>query len=70
MRVYHRYEWMYVYCFVRPSTADTCWLLLPRVDSEVFSLALDLFRREVGAGEEKRVLLVLDQAGFHTGKGV
>ena len=70
VRVYHRYEWMYVYCFVRPSTGDTCWLLLPRVDSEVFSLALDLFAREVGAGEDKRVLLVLDRAGFHTGKGV
>ncbi len=68
--VYHRYEWMYVYCFVRPSTGDTYWLLLPRVDSEVFSLALDLFAREVGASEDKRVLLMLDRAGFHTGKGV
>jgi len=70
VRVYHRYQWMYVYCFVRPTTGDTCWLLLPRVDSDVFSLALDLFRREVGTGEDKRVLLVLDRAGFHTGKGV
>lgn len=45
-------------------------MLLPRVDSEVYSLALDLFAREVGAGQDKRVLLVLDRAGYHTGKGV
>ncbi len=70
VRVYHRYEWMYVYCFVRPSTGESYWLLLPRVDSEVFSLSLDLFAREVGAGEGKQVILVLDRAGFHTGKDV
>lgn len=70
VRVYHRYQRMYVYCFARPTTGDTCWLLLARVDSEVFSLALDLFCKEVGAGKDKRVLLVLDRMGFHTGKGV
>ena len=29
-------------------------------------MALEEFAREVGAGEDKRILLVLDQAGWHT----
>ncbi len=70
VRVYHRYQWLYVYCFVRPATGQSCWLLLPTVNAQVFSLALAHFAREVGAGEEKRILLVLDQAGYHTAKEV
>jgi hypothetical protein len=36
----------------------------------VFSLALSHFAEEVGADENKRILLVLDRAGWHTGKEV
>jgi transposase len=43
------------------------WLILPRVNVEVFSMALFAFAKEVGAGESKRVLLVVDKAGWHTG---
>lgn len=70
VRVHHRYEWLYVYCLVRPSTGESFWLLLPQVNSQVFSLALEHFAREVGAGEGKRILLALDQAGYHTSKQV
>jgi transposase len=37
------------------------------VNTELFSLALEEFAREVGAGEDKHVVLVVDQAGWHTG---
>ncbi len=70
VRVYHRYEWLYVYCFVRPSTGDSCWLLLPQVNSQAFTLALQSFAREVEAGQSRHILLVLDRAGYHTGKEV
>ncbi len=70
MRVHHRYEWLYVYCLVRPSTGERFWLLLPQANSQVFKLALEHFAREVGAGEGRRILLVLDQAGYHTSKQV
>ncbi len=70
VQVRHRYEWLYVYCFVRPATGATCWLLLPKVTAAVFSLVLAHFAREVGTGEHKRILLVLDRAGYHTGKEV
>ncbi len=42
------------------------WLILPTVNKELFSLALGEFAGEVGAGENKRVVLVLDRAGWHT----
>ena len=70
VRVHHRHRWLYVYCFVRPATGDSCWLLLPEVSAEVFSLALAHFAREVGAGPDKRVVVVLDRAGYHTGAEV
>jgi transposase len=34
----------------------------------VFSLALEHFAREVGAGKKRRILLVVDKAGWHTAK--
>ena len=61
------YEWTYLYGFVRPESGRVFWLVLPTVNTELFSMALREFAREVGAGEDKRVLLVLDRAGWHTG---
>ncbi len=62
------YEWTYyLYGFVRPTTTgEAYWLILPTVNKELFSMALHEFAKEVGAGENKRILLVLDQAGWHT----
>ena len=64
------YKWTYLYGFVRPESGEVYWLILPTVNVELFSMALDEFAKEVGAGEEKRVLLVVDRAGWHTGKEV
>ena len=64
------YEWTYLYGFVHPQSGKVYWLILPTVNVELFSMALDEFAKEVGAGEHKRVLLVVDQAGWHTGKEV
>lgn len=65
-RTWHRYEWLYVVAFVHPSSGRTFWLILPRIDAELFSLALEEFAREVGAGPKNKILLVLDSAGWHT----
>jgi hypothetical protein len=65
-----RYEWTYVYGFVRPATGQTYWLLLPTVSGPAFSAALREFARDVGAGPGKRVVLVLDGAGWHGGQDV
>jgi transposase len=68
VKVHQRYEWTYLYAFARPKTGEVHWLILPTVNAEVFSMALEHFAREVGAGKRKRILLVLDQAGWHTAK--
>ena len=60
-----RYQWSYLYGFVRPSTGDTFWLLLPTVSVEAFQIALSAFAAAVGAGPHKQVLLVVDRAGWH-----
>ena len=59
---------MYVYGFVRPTTGEVQWLLLPTVSTEAFRIALDEFARAVGASAQKRVLLVVDGAGWHVAR--
>ncbi len=61
------YEWTYLYGFLHPESGEVYWLVLPTVNTELFSMALREFAREVGAGENKHILLVLDKAGWHTG---
>lgn len=60
-----RYQWLYVYGFVRPTTGETYWLLLPTVSSAAFNVALREFAAGIGAGLDKQVILVLDGAGWH-----
>ena len=38
---------------------------MPTVTIEVFSLALAAFAEEAGVGPDKRIVLLLDQAGWH-----
>ncbi len=66
-RVKRGYEWTYLYGFVRPESGEAYWLILPTVNTGLFSMALREFAKEMGAGKDKRVLLVVDKAGWHTG---
>jgi hypothetical protein len=65
-----RYHWMYLYGFVQPESGQTSWLLLPTVNTEAFSLALAVFAQEQGIGPNKRIALVMDQAGWHKSSGL
>lgn len=48
---------------------EVFWLVMPTVNTQAFSLALSRFAEWVGAGgEDKRVVLVLDGAGWHVAK--
>ena len=53
-----------------PKQGKVDFLLFPLVDIEVFSLALQHFAQAVGAGQHRRIVLVLDQAGWHESNGV
>lgn len=63
--VNHRYQWLYLYAFLHPQSGKVHWLILPRVDVEVFNLALADFAESQGAGKGKQVILVMDRAGWH-----
>ena len=69
-RLKRGYEWTYLYGFVRPTTGEVFWLILPTVNKGLISVALREFAKEVGAGEDKRIVLVVDQAGWHTSSEV
>lgn len=64
--VRRRYQWLYVYGFVRPVTGETWWCLLPTVSLAAFTLALATFARDEGIDADHPVALVVDQAGWHT----
>jgi transposase len=63
--VTQRYQWMYLYGFVHPESGKTSWLLMPTVNTAVFTMVLSAFAKEQGVGPNKHILLVMDQAGWH-----
>ncbi len=52
--------------FVGPATGETVWYLTDTVSKPLFADLLDAFAHAVGAGPQKRVVLLLDNAGWHT----
>jgi hypothetical protein len=60
-----RYEWLYLDGFVHPSTGAVVWFVCTTVDTDLLGAVLAAFARAVGAGKDKLVVLVLDQAGWH-----
>jgi hypothetical protein len=61
----HRFEWLYVTGFVKPATGRTVWNIANAVCKELFELILVDFARSVRAGNDKRIVLQLDNAGWH-----
>jgi transposase len=61
----HRYKWLHLYAFVHPSTGEVVRFVCTTVDTDLFSAVLAAFARAVGAGEDKLIVLVLDNAGWH-----
>lgn len=64
--VEHRYAWRYLTAFVHPASGRTVWFLLTGVSIELFEAVVVSFARQVGAGPDKEIVLVLDGAGWHT----
>lgn len=51
--VNHRYEWLYVYGFVKPKTGETLWYLIPRVNTLWLNLVYSSFAKDAGISEKK-----------------
>jgi DDE superfamily endonuclease len=63
--VRRRYEWLYVYAFVRPATGQSWWCLLPTVTADAFGVAVAAFARDEGIDPDHRAVIALDGAGWH-----
>ena len=61
--VYRRYDWLFVYVFVRPRTGQTWWALLPTVSTEAFAVALREFAHDEGIDATHRAVIALDGSG-------
>jgi hypothetical protein len=59
-----RYQWLWLYGFVHPSTGKTYFWILPRVNIELFNQVLVDFARKFGVGKDKHIILTIDQAGW------
>jgi transposase len=65
-RVRHRFAWRYLVGFVHPASGRTVFHLATSVSIPLFEVELAEFARQVGAGPDKQIVLVLDRAGWHT----
>jgi len=61
-----KYEWLYVYAFARPRTGETFTVILPRVKVERMAEALIAFAAHADPDQKKVLVLVVDNAGWHT----
>lgn len=66
--VRRRYQWLYVFGFVRPRTGQTWWALVPTVSAAAMRAVLAAFAQDCGIDATHRAVLVLDGAGWHTAK--
>jgi transposase len=65
-----RYQWLYLYGFVRPKTGNTFGVLLPRVKAERMSEALAKFVTHADPKSEKVLVVLVDNAGWHHAKAL
>lgn len=63
-----KYEWLYVYGFARPATGETFTMILPRVNVGRMEEALARFAAHADPDGHKVLILVVDNAGWHTAK--
>jgi len=61
-----KYQWLWLYGFVHPESGESYFWILPKVNTKLFSLVLADLAQEFQLNCNKRILLVLDQAGWHT----
>jgi hypothetical protein len=63
-----KYQWVYPYAFVHPLTGKSFWLILPTVNTPLMNMALKEFSQFVDSKQEKKILLLMDNAGWHRSK--
>jgi transposase len=67
---HHRHQWPQVAAFVQPTSGETVRHLCGGLSKPVFEAPLAGFARKAGAGRERRIVLVPDDAGWHGPEGL
>ena len=67
---HHRYQWLHVVAFVQPTSGEAVWYLCSGLSKPFFEALLASFARKTGAGRERHIILVLDNAGWHGPEGL
>ena len=67
VKVKQGYKNVYVYSAVCPFSGESLSLILPGVDTELMNVYLSELSRSLSG---KKVLLIMDQAGWHRSKGL
>lgn len=62
---HHRYEWLHVTAFVAPTSGDNEWYVSNTLNKPLFEAFLADFAPLAGAGTKRRIVLVIDNAGWH-----
>lgn len=62
----NEYDWVYLYGAVNPTTGESCALVLPWANTDMMQLHLDALSEQVGP--DRHIVLVMDNAGWHTTK--
>lgn len=62
------YDWVYLFAAACPSTGDSSALIAPTVNTSYMNEHLKFISLQ--AGDDKHVVLVLDQAGWHVAKAL
>lgn len=65
-----RFQWLWLYSFVHPRSGQTYWWILPLVNIQLFNKVLADFAQHFGISRKKQVVLVVDQAGWHSSEKV
>jgi hypothetical protein len=65
-----RYQWRYDWAFVHPRSGTMVHFVWCSVDTEIMTATLAAFAAQVGAGPNRRIVLVVDGAGWHTSEKV
>ena len=63
-----RYQWLYVYGFVHPASGRNLELILPSANADWMGRALEEFARWADPEGLKLLVVLVDNAGWHTAK--
>ncbi len=66
----HRHRWLQVAAFVPPTSGEAVRYPATGLSKPVFEALLARFARRTGAGRERHIILVLDNAGWHRPEGL